>query len=271
MSGDGYIVTNHHVVDGAEAVRVIFADGRIYDATVIGTDAFTDLGVLQIDAAALTPIEFGSTEDLTIGDTAIAIGSPLGLEGGPSVTRGVISAFERQVQTGPNPQTDVLFGMIQTDAPITRGSSGGALVDEQGRLIGITSAIGVSNVGAEGIGFAIPVELVKRVTDEIIADGSARHAFLGIAGTTDFEEQPDGAQIPVGVRVQSVEAGSAAADVGIEVGDRIVAVAGEPVDTMDGLIVTLRGYGVGIPVEISVLRDGQSLDIEIVLGERPAS
>jgi S1-C subfamily serine protease len=237
---------------------------------VIGTDAFTDLAVLDIEATGLLPIEQGSTTELEIGDAAIAVGNPLGLQGGPSLTVGVISAFERQVQTGPNSQTDVLFGMLQTDAPITSGSSGGALVDEQGRLIGITSAIGVSNVGAEGIGFAIPIELVQRVTDEIITTGEAKHPFLGIAGVTEFDDAGDGAQIPVGVLIQSVEGGSAAGDAGLEVGDRITEVADDNVTTMDGLIVSLREYPVGTPVEVTVLRGGEQMVLTVTLGERPA-
>ncbi len=268
LDTDGHIITNEHVVGDAEAVRVIFADGRSYDAEVVGTDFRTDLAVIRIDAAELVPIRIGTSRDLVIGDVAIAVGSPLGLSGGPSLTVGVISAFERRVQTGPDPQNDLLFGMIQTDAPITRGSSGGALVDVEGKLIGITSAIGVSNVGAEGIGFAIPVELVERVTAELINDGIARHAFLGIGGQTEFEEMADGATVPIGVTVQSVEIGSAAAAAGLEVGDRILSLDGDAVFTMDRLIVGLRDFAVGSEVVLVIQRDGQSLELPVTLGER---
>ncbi len=176
---DGTLVTNEHVVGGADAVRVVFADGRSYDAAVVGTDSLTDLAVIAIDALGLTAVELGTSVDMAIGDTAIAIGSPLGLAGGPSVTVGVLSAFDRRVQVAVG---DGLFGMLQTDAPITRGSSGGALVDSEGRLIGITSAIGVSDVGAEGLGFDIPVEMMTRITQDILEFGGARHALLGITG-----------------------------------------------------------------------------------------
>ncbi len=269
LDGAGYIVTNEHVVAESEEVRVVFSSGRTYDATVMGTDARTDLAVLRIDAANLVPIKVGSTDKLSIGDSAVAIGSPLGLEGGPSLTVGVISAFDRLVQTGPNGNTDVLRGMIQTDAPITRGSSGGALVDAEGKLIGITAAIGVSNVGAEGIGFAIPVEIVQRITAEIIATGGVKHSYLGITGSTDMAQEDDGAQIPVGVRVQSVESGSAADLAGVEVGDLITSLDGLPLTSIDLLISTLYGFEVGTTVQLEVERDGDALVVDLELGERP--
>ncbi len=269
LDGAGYIVTNEHVVADSEGVRVVFSNGRTYDATVMGTDARTDLAVLRIDAANLVPIAVGTTEGLSIGDSAVAIGSPLGLEGGPSLTVGVISAFDRLVQTGPDRNTDVLRGMIQTDAPITRGSSGGALVDAEGKLIGITAAIGVSNVGAEGIGFAIPVEIVQRITAEIIETGGVKHSYLGITGSTDMAEESDGALIPVGVRVQSVESGSAADSAGVEVGDLITSLDGLPLTSIDLLISTLYGFQVGTTVQLEVERDGEMLVVDLELGERP--
>ncbi len=269
LDGAGFIVTNEHVVADSEEVRVVFSNGRTYDAEVMGTDPRTDLAVLRIDAANLVPINVGSTVGLSIGDSAVAIGSPLGLEGGPSLTVGVISAFDRLVQTGPNRNTDVLRGMIQTDAPITRGSSGGALVNAEGKLIGITAAIGVSNVGAEGIGFAIPVEIVQRITAEIIETGGVRHSYLGITGSTDMAEEADGALIPVGVRVQSVESGSAADLAGVEVGDLITSLDGLPLTSIDLLISTLYGFEVGSTVQIEVERDGELLVVDLELGERP--
>lgn len=268
LTSDGYIATNEHVVEDAEAVRVIFADGRTYRAEVVGMDARTDLAVLLIQSDPLTAVERGSSMQLTIGDTAVAIGSPLGLDGGPSLTVGVISAFGREVRTGPNPE-DRLFGMMQTDAPITRGSSGGALVDGQGRLIGITTAIAVSDVGAEGVGFAIPVELVEKITDELIEFGEARHPFLGISGDDAFETAPDGALIPIGVEVLSVVSDTAAEDAGIATGDIIRTVNGSDVRTMNGLIVALRDYRVGQSVDIGIIRNGSPESITLVLGARP--
>lgn len=266
IDADGTLVTNDHVVEDATDVRVVFADGRSYVAEVVGADSLTDLAVISIDAIGLSAVELGSTTDMAIGDPAIAIGSPLGLAGGPSVTVGVLSAFDRRVRVSADAE---LFGMLQTDAPITRGSSGGALVDAEGRLIGITSAIGVSDVGAEGLGFAIPVEMMTRITRDILEFGHARHAFLGITGSTHFETEADGAVAPAGVEVASVLEGTAAAAAGIEVGDVIQSVDGQPVTTMDGLVVRLRFYRVGDVADLQISRDGQPLELEMSLLERP--
>jgi S1-C subfamily serine protease len=245
---------------------VVFADGRTYGGEILGEDALTDLAVIQIQASGLTAIEMGSTESMAIGDTAIAIGSPLGLEGGPSVTVGVISAFGRRVQTSIDEE---LYGMLQTDAPITRGSSGGALVDSQGRLIAITSAIGISDVGAEGLGFAIPIELVRRITDDLIEFGVARHAFLGVTGSTFFIEATDGATVPAGVAVASVFDDTAAQLAGIEAGDVLISVDDKPVTTMEQLVTVVRLYRVDEAIDIVVERDGEEITILVTLLERP--
>jgi putative serine protease PepD len=262
LSSDGFIATNNHVIEVGTEFQVVLSDGRTtYDAELIGADPLTDLAVLKIEAADLTPIEFGATSTLTVGDAAIAVGSPLGLEGGPSLTVGVVSAFGRQVQTSPQ---DMLYGMLQTDAPITQGSSGGALVDGDGRLIGITTAVGVSSVGVEGIGFATPVEIVERVIDELIAEGSIAHAFLGITGSTGFVTADDGARVAAGVRVESVESNSSADVAGIAQGDLITAIDGRAVATMDELIVALRVRAAGDQVVFTV--DGR--DLPATLGTR---
>jgi len=265
LSADGLLATNEHVVEGAGQVRVIFAGGRTYPAEIVGADATTDLAVLRISADGLVPINLGSSEDMQIGDPAIAVGSPLGLEGGPSVTVGVISAFDRPLGTGSNR----LFGMIQTDAPITRGSSGGALVDSAGRLIGITTAIGVSDVGAEGLGFAIPVELVAVVTDQLAETGTVSHPFLGILGTTFSRQEPDGATVPAGVQVAEVVEGTAAAAAGLQAGDIILSVDDEALTTMDQLVVKLRFYRVGDQLPMVIEREGEQLIITVTLMERP--
>ena len=250
ITADGYIVTNDHVVAGGEGYQVVLSDGRTtYAASLVGTDPLTDLAVLDIAAEGLTPIEYGSAAALNVGDAAVAVGSPLGLEGGPSLTVGVVSAFGRQVQTSA---TDVLYGMIQTDAPITSGSSGGALVDGAGRLIGITTAVGVSDVGVEGIGFATPIEIVTRVVDELVAEGEVGHAFLGINGVTSFDAAADGARVAAGVEIGSVGDGSAAANAGLFAGDVSTSIDGVPVETMDELIVALRVRFPGDDVELTV-------------------
>lgn len=266
VDAGGLIVTNDHVVAPGDAYQVVLSDGRTtYDAQLVGTDSLTDLAVLRIDAPQLPEIQFGVTDQLRVGDRAVAVGSPLGLEGGPSLTVGVVSAFDRQVQVSAS---DTLYGMIQTDAPITQGSSGGALVDGQGRLIGITTAVGVSDVGIEGIGFATPVELVERVVDEIIATGDVRHAFIGITGLTRFDESTDGARVAVGVEVQTVEGGSAAGIAGLEDGDIITALDGESITTMEDLIATLRYLSAGDAIELEV-DDGATVSrIPVTLGLR---
>ena len=266
-SDDGLILTNHHVVDGATTSRVVFQDGRIYEARIIGSDELTDVAVLQIDATGLTPIEVGTSDDLLIGDRAIAVGNPLGLEGGASLTVGVVSAFDREVNTG---DTTPLFGMIQTDAPITNGSSGGALVDAQGRLIGITTAIGVSQSGAEGIGFAIPVELVNRIAAQIIETGDVAHAFLGVQLQPNFAIQEDGSALPTGAIVAGFGDGaSAARDAGLQVNDVILSWDGNEVRTRNDLINGIRRAAVGEVLTLVVDRGGVELSFDVTLGQRP--
>ena len=267
LTEDGLILTNHHVVDGAATRRVIFQNGLIYEATLIGSDELTDLAVLSIEATGLTPIELGSTENLRIGDRAIAVGNPLGLAGGASLTVGVVSAFDREVRTGDNTP---LFGMLQTDAPITNGSSGGALVDSNGRLIGITTAIGVSQAGAEGIGFATPVEVVKRIASQIIETGEVAHPFLGVQLRTRFDIQADGGAVPNGtVIVAYADDQSAAAEAGLEIQDVIIAINGNRVRTQNDVISGIRSAQVGEVITVQVDRDGEILTFEITLGERP--
>ncbi len=263
---NGYVATNEHVVDSHSRVGIVLSDGRRYEGTVLGVDKLTDLAVVQIIAEALVEIDLGSTDGLEVGDTAIAIGNPLGLLGGPTVTVGVLSAFDRLVEG--NTQTEDLYGMVQTDAPFTRGSSGGALVDSEGRLIGITTAVGVSDLGPEGLGFATPVEVMTRVTNEIIANGSSGHGFLGIRGTTQLASQADGGQAPVGVLVSELLDGSSAGGSGIETGDIITTVDGRGVTTMEGLISALRRFGPGDKVDVEVRRDGAALNVTLELGER---
>jgi len=267
FSEDGLILTNHHVIAGSTTTRVIFQDGRIYEATVIGSDELTDLAVLQVDATGLTPIEIGTTLGLQIGDRAIAVGNPLGLEGGASLTVGVVSAFDREVDTG---DATPLFGMIQTDAPITNGSSGGALVDGRGRLIGITTAIGVSEAGAEGIGFATPVEIVNRIADQIVTNGQVAHAFLGVQLRPNFEIQDDGAAIPSGAIVSGFgEGSSAAAAAGLQIDDVITSWNGQQVRTLNDLINGIRSSMVGETIILVIDRGGEEFTFDVILGERP--
>ncbi|MFQ5967883.1 MAG: S1C family serine protease [Acidimicrobiia bacterium] len=263
---DGYIITNNHVVEVGPDVQVTFPDGRIYPATVEGRDPLTDLAVLKVGTVSVVPITVAELSSLSIGDLAVAVGNPLGLRGRPSVTSGIISAFERAMQVDSGLQ---LFGLIQTDAAITRGSSGGALLNEQGELIGITTAIGTSGIAAEGLGFAIPVDVVQQVADDLIATGSVRHAFLGIKGQPAFEETPDGASIPQGAEIQNLETGSAIGEAGAQVGDIITSFDGQPIETMDQLVAVLRNYRADQIVDVTILRGSQVIDLSVTLDLRP--
>ena len=264
---NGYIATNQHVVADASFARIVLQDGRTYDTEIVGSDAYTDLAVLKVDIDGLRPIEFGSTDDLAIGQMAVAVGNPLGQDGGASLTVGVISALSRTVDFEDG---SGLYGMLQTDAPITSGSSGGALVDEGGRLIGITSAIGVSQAGAEGIGYAIPVELVQRITNEIIETGTAKHPFIGIYGTDYVVTADDGALTPSGAEIaELIEGASPAGDVGFLPGDAIVEVEGAEIRTMEDLVIALRLFHVGEEVQVTVTRDNTPITASVLLIERP--
>lgn len=265
-SQEGFVLTNNHVVEDAQFVRVVFLDGRIYQAEVVGTDPLTDIAVIKVAAPDPTPIEFADINAVRIGDPAIAIGNPLGLTGGPSVTSGIVSAFNRQLTVTAS---ETLFGLIQTDAPITRGSSGGALLDGGGRLIGITTAIGVSDVGAEGLGFAVPVNLVRGIAEDLIADGEVRHAFLGITGEDAFELTADDARLPIGARIFAIEPESAIGDAGAQAGDTIAAINGAQVANMNELVAILRTYRAGETIDVKLLRDDQTIDIRVVLDRRP--
>lgn len=245
----GHIITNAHVVEAGETYEVVLSDGRVYEATLVGVDSTTDIAVLDVQAEDLTPIAIGNTADLEVGDPAIAVGSPLGLDGGPSLTVGVISAFDRLVEIDSE---TALYGMLQADAPITNGSSGGALVDQNGRLIGLTSAVGVGDAGVEGVGFSTPVEIVVRVVEEIIATGGATQPYLGISGSTAMAATDDGGEQPIGVEVGSVETGSAADEAGISEGDVVTAIGGEEVSTMEELIALLRRHSAGDTVTVAV-------------------
>jgi len=259
---DGYLITNDHVVEGADEVTVVFADGARYPAEIIGTDPLTDLAVLSVDRVDLTPMDIGDPRSLSIGDMAVAIGNPLGLVGGPSVTSGIVSALDRwlEVEAGT-----FLYGLVQTDAPITHGSSGGALLDEAARVVGITTAIAVSDVAAEGFGFAIPIDMAIAVADDIIGSGGVSHAQLGIRGGTYFAEE-SGARYPVGVLVDDVTPGSAYELSGGLVNDVIVSLDGVTIDTLERLLTELRRHRAGEESTVRVTRSDGDLDLTVTLG-----
>lgn len=276
ISKDGLIMTNHHVIDNSSVVRVIFEDGRMYESSIIGSDKLTDVGLIKINASNLVPISIGNSDELLVGDLAVAIGHPLTLGAAPTVTTGIVSALERRLDVGGDVMGSevTLFGLIQTDAPITRGSSGGALINKNGELIGITTAIATADVGAEGLGFAVPINLALNIAEDILLDGKVLHAFLGILGAQHFETAEDGARIFSGVYIQELYGPGgevfAIGKAGALPGDIIKKINGESIQTLDGLITILRTKRAGEEVEIEILRDSQSIKLIFELDLRPS-
>jgi putative serine protease PepD len=251
----GDIVTNEHVVDGASSVRVKLADGSTYKATVVGTDISTDIAVLHIDAPAskLTPLSLGDSSALAVGDGVVAIGNPFGLDG--TVTSGIVSAINREINA---PDGSPIEGAIQTDAAINHGNSGGPLLNLAGKVIGVTSQIQSDSGGNDGVGFAIPSSTVKNIADQLIADGSVKHALLGVSIST----------ASTGVGVSSVESGSGADKAGVKSGDVITAVDGTTVTSATRLRAIIDSHKPGDTVTLTVQRSGSTKSFKVTLGTR---
>ena len=273
---NGLILTNHHVIADADIVRVIFEDGRMYEAQIIGSDKLTDVGLIKIEKVELSPIVIGNSARIFVGDLAVAIGHPLTLGAEPTVTTGIVSALNRRLDVGNDAMNSAvtLFGLIQTDAPITRGSSGGALLNKNGELIGITTAIATADVGAEGLGFAIPINLALNIVEDLLDDGKVLHAFLGILGAQYFEVAEDGARIFSGVYIEELYGPTndmyAIGKAGALPGDIIKKVNGKKVKTLDQLITILRRMRAEDPISIEILRNGNSVVLEFQLDLRPS-
>lgn len=267
---EGHIITNNHVVRSggatvADTITVTLSDGRELPATVVGTDPQTDLAVIKVEATNLTAAELGDVASLPVGSDVVAIGYALGLEGDPTVTRGVISAKGRTIQE----QTVSINDAIQTDASINPGNSGGPLVDVQGRVIGINTAI---IQGSQNIGFSISIDLAKPIIQEIITEGQVTRGFLGI----DFNDiDPDTAEalgLPSaeGVVIGQIVAGSPAEDAGLLPEDVIVAIGGTKVTNSGDLVAALRIHQPGDEVTLRYFRDGAEETVDVTLVERPA-
>ena len=273
---NGLIITNHHVIEDATNVRVIFEDGRMYESEIIGSDRLTDIGLIKINIESLTPISFGNSSDILVGDLAVAIGHPLTLGAAPTVTTGIISALDRRLDVGSDAMNTgvTLFGLIQTDAPITRGSSGGALLNQNGELIGITTAIATADVGAEGLGFAVPINLAMSIVKDILDDGKVLHAFLGILGAQYFEVADDGARIFSGVLIQELYGPAddiyAIGKAGALPGDIIKKVNDINVTTLDQLITILRSMRAGDEITIEIERNENIIELIFNLDLRPS-
>jgi S1-C subfamily serine protease len=261
---DGHILTNRHVVDGASDVIVIASDGRSLPARVVGTDADTDVAVLKVEST-MPVATLGTTSGLQVGQQAIAIGSPLGLSGGPSVTVGVVSALGRRVDSDEGAP---LVDMIQTDAPISPGSSGGALVDSVGNVIGITTAIAVSEVGAEGLGFATPIDIARDVAEQLLSTGHVVHVWLGVRGEDLELSMAASLGLTGGALVNDITKGSPADVAGIHAQDIITAVNGKHISGIADVIVNVRTRKVGDVVKVTVWRGGHPQTFDVTLRER---
>lgn len=265
IDSSGYILTNEHVVTlgGAaqegQRITAVFNDGTRAEADLVGTDPKTDLAVIKVDIQNPTVLQLGSSADLEVGDSVIAIGSPLGLT--DTVTQGIVSALNRPVAAGEEDGEPAIYDAIQTDAPINRGNSGGPLVDSTGALVGVNSAIATTdaNSGSIGLGYAIPIDDARRIAEALIRDGRVSHADLGVNAASVSADTADGA------RVQNVKDGGAASKAGIEQGDVITKVGDRAVGNAAEMIVAVRKHKVGDRVPVVLARDGRELTVQVTL------
>ncbi|MCH1940650.1 S1C family serine protease [Holdemania massiliensis] len=264
ISEDGYLITNNHVIDGASTIQVRTSDGTTYDAVLVGTDSKTDVAVLKINASGLTPVTFGDSDNLNVGETAVAIGNPLGELGG-TVTNGIISAKDRSITLDNQQMT-----LLQTNAAINPGNSGGGLFNSRGELIGMVVAKS-SGSDVEGLGFAIPSNLVSKIAQELIANGyvTGRPA-MGVT-VLSIENAQTAMQYGVnslGVYITDVESGSSAEKAGLQAGDRIISLNNQVVETFADLSAALDNYSVGDTVDIMVSRNGSTVTVSLTLQEK---
>jgi putative serine protease PepD len=271
MSADGYIVTNNHVVSGARGntVSVTFNSGKKVDGTIVGTDPRTDLAVVKVQGVTgLTAATWGNSDDVQVGDTVLAIGSPLGLQG--SVTAGIVSALHRTITVGDDQRGPFSSGgssttigdAIQTDAPINPGNSGGALVDTNGQVIGINSAIATSgSSGNIGVGFAISSNKAKAVTEQLINGGKVSHPYLGVR----MSDAASG-----GAQVESIESGSPASKSDLKVGDVVTKIDGRAVAGSEDVVAVVQSGKVGQQLQLTVVRSGSEISVTVTLGEAPS-
>jgi S1-C subfamily serine protease len=261
----GHVLTNNHVIDGAEEIKVALTDGRVFRAVLIGADGFTDLAVLKIEGKNLPALVLGNSARLAVGESVVAIGSPLWIEGGPTVTAGVVSALGRSMeQTG----LPTLHNLIQTDAAINPGNSGGPLLNLRGEVIGINTAVIAS---AHGIGFAISSGTARPVVRELVAHGRVVRPSLHIAAVSLTPQLAYTNELPIdrGALVTRVAEGGAGQAAGIEPGDVITSVGGKPIIDLHHFHEELARHRIGESVDVSIWRDGQTVTLRPTLEEEP--
>jgi putative serine protease PepD len=269
IASDGYILTNNHVIAGAVSsggkIVVRLQDGRSYDADVIGREASYDLAVLRISNKRLTALQFGDSEKVAVGDSVIAIGSPLGLSG--TVTLGIISAKDRAVTAGESQGDNSFINALQTDAAINPGNSGGPLVDATGAVIGVNSAIASLGssfggpTGSIGLGFAIPINQARKTAEQLIKTGKATYPVIGVSVDMSFA----GLGARISDQSGAILAGGPAAKVGLKAGDVIIEFDGRDINSPEELIVAVRSRDVGDVVEITYLRKGLTTKVKLTL------
>ena len=274
ISDDGYILTNNHVVSSSEAEAYyqvseatkitvsLFNDDKQYEAKIVGTDAETDLAVIKIDATGLTKAEFADSDSIKVGEFAMAVGSPLGLQS--TITCGVVSAVNREV-TDTDGKT---YTLIQTDAAINAGNSGGALVNSEGKVIGVNT-LKLTGSDVEGMGFAIPINSTTDITSQLIQYSKVRRPYIGVTGMDLNAETAEKNNLVEGIYVKDVETFSAAEKGGIKIGDVIIKADGKDVKTMDELNEIKNSHNIGDEMTITVNRNGEQKDLTITLGEQP--
>ena len=274
ISEDGYILTNNHIVstsssesyyEVSEATKLtvtLFNDETEYEAKIVGTDEQTDLAVIKIEKNGLLKAEFADSDSIKVGEFAMAVGNPLGMES--SITCGVVSAINREVSDSDGKQ----YNLIQTDAAINSGNSGGALVNSEGKVIGINT-LKLSGTGIEGMGFAIPINSTTDITSQLIQYSKVKRPYIGISGMDLDEKTAKTYDLVLGVYVKSIDDFSAAEKAGIKIGDVIIEADGKKISTMDELNEIKNNHQIGDEMKIKVNRDGKEKDLTIILGEQP--
>ena len=280
VSAKGYIVTNNHVISGAQQIQVTLSNGQMYTAQVVGTDTTTDLAVIKLDnpPSDLKAVKFADSDKLAVGEDVMAIGNPLGYD--DTATTGIVSALNRPVTVTDDSGSDIVTNAVQIDAAINPGNSGGPTFNAAGQVIGINSSIASTatssdSAGSIGIGFAIPSNLVKRVANEIIKDGKVKHVALGVTITTGTVEADGvtraGAKVTAGTSGSAVVSGSPADKAGLKVGDVIVAYDGNAVSSTYSLLGYVRASALNDKVTLTIVRGGKTMDVEVTLDKEESA